>query len=51
MEEVTHHIKKYIQYHNSDSMYELGGEKYIIFTERELAVAVLNNFRNREVKE
>jgi hypothetical protein len=44
-------VSKYIQYHNADSMYELGGEKFIIFTDRDLAVSVLNKFRNREVKE
>jgi len=44
-------VSKYIQYHNADSMYELGGEKFIIFTDHALAVSVLNNFRNRGVKE
>jgi len=44
-------VSKFIQHHNAESMYELGGEKFIIFTDRDLAVSVLNKFRNREVKE
>jgi len=44
-------VSKYIQQHNADNMYELGGERFIIFTDRDLAVSVLNNFRDRGVKE